>query len=522
MNHVEIIATLLILIISALIIGGVPNDLFGSIEYNDDMAQVKNLLSDLNSRVQHLEKKNDHLSWQFQALEKRNQQLEKRNNEMSTKISNFGDEKKDINDELQYLKELSKLNVVRTCEEMHQYGVNKSDHYLIDPDGPLTGKEPIRVFCNFTEDLVTTMVSHDSEQKIEVSHCADPGCYSRKINYDAPLEQIEALIDLSELCTQQIRYDCFLSALQEGGINFGFWQDKSGESQYYWTGSHYGQHTCSCHFSEEGCFEEDILNNVCNCDANKPAELFDDGIIANSSALPIIGLNFGGLALDAQSAYHTLGKLNCAGKKTVDSKATSCSSLKLDGNFQNGYYNIKNNGQHSKLVFCDMDHPGYTEVPEEFIESSENHFDELDEYINESEISMVVFSTYRKSTVWYKSGEYINGFDGFLSNYGNTFDLASGIFTTPKPGMYEFSFAFRHTNIHGPARMQVWKNDVNELEFFSYSETNDDTLSATWVMTLQKSDTVRLKADGGDENGNTFRCTGGAHCVFNGKYIRSI
>ena len=278
-------------------------------------------------------------------------------------------------------------------------------------------------------------------------------------------------------------------------------------------------------FSEEGCFEEDILNNVCNCDANKPAALFDDGIIANSSALPVIGLNFGGLALDAQSAYHTLGKLNCAGKKTIDLKATSCSSLKLDGNFQNGYYNIKNDGQHSKLVFCNMHHPGYTEVPEEFIESSENHFDVLEEYINESEISVVVFSAYRKSTYNYKGGEYINGFDGFLSDYGNTFDLASGIFTTPKPGMYEFSFSVRHV-FAGHARMQVWKNDVNELEFYSSSPTagsNDDTLTATWVLTLQKSDTVRLKADdNSDEDGNTFRCTGGANCMFNGKYIRSI
>ena len=105
------------------------------------------------------------------------------------------------------------------------------------------------------------------------------------------------------------------------------------------------------------------------------------------------------------------------------------------------------------------------------------------------------------------------------------FNLASGIFTTPKPGMYEFSFAVRHT-FKGYARLQVWKNDVNELEIFSAAETpsgNDDTLSATWVMTLQKSDTIRLKADNsGDENGLTFRCTSGANCVFNGKYVRSI
>ena len=35
------------------------------------------------------------------------------------------------------MKELSKLKVVRTCEEMKEYGINQSNYYVIDPDGPL-------------------------------------------------------------------------------------------------------------------------------------------------------------------------------------------------------------------------------------------------------------------------------------------------------------------------------------------------------------------------------------------------
>ena len=96
MKFIEIISTLLILIASALIIRGVPNDPFGTIEFDDDIAQVKNMLLDLNSRVQHLEKKNNELSIQFQALEKKNQELEKRDYEKSTQISNLENEKKDI------------------------------------------------------------------------------------------------------------------------------------------------------------------------------------------------------------------------------------------------------------------------------------------------------------------------------------------------------------------------------------------------------------------------------------------
>ena len=265
--------------------------------------------------------------------------------------------------------------------------------------------------------------------------------------------------------------------------------------------------------------------------------LFDDGIITNSTALPVTELKFGGLSLESQFAFHTLGKLSCSGKKAVEPKATSCSSLKLDCIFKNGYYNIKEVGQHSKLVFCDMDHPGNTEVPQESIESSEEHFDQLEEninlieenidqieeHINQSEESMIVFSAYVKTDHYYGNGDGINGFDEFLANYGNTFYLASGIFTTPKSGMYEFSFVMCHDWKYS-AIIQVWKNDVNGLAFYSGSETstsNHDTLSATWLITLKKSDTIQLKAVG-PSGTNIISCGSFSNCVFNGKYIRSI
>ena len=116
MKLIEIIATLIILTTSIFIIHGVPNDQLDTIEFGDvDVTQIKSLLLDLSSRVQHLEKKNDDLSIQFQSLQKKNQEVEERNYEMSTRISNLENEKKDVNDELEYLKELSKLNIVRTC-----------------------------------------------------------------------------------------------------------------------------------------------------------------------------------------------------------------------------------------------------------------------------------------------------------------------------------------------------------------------------------------------------------------------
>ena len=71
MKLLEIIATLIILTTSIFIIHGVPNNQLDTIEV-DDVAQVKSLLLDLSSRVQHLEKKNDDLNIQVQSLQEKN------------------------------------------------------------------------------------------------------------------------------------------------------------------------------------------------------------------------------------------------------------------------------------------------------------------------------------------------------------------------------------------------------------------------------------------------------------------
>ena len=47
------------------------------------------------------------------------------------------------------------------------------------------------------------------------------------------------------------------------------------------------------------------------------------------------------------------------------------------------------------------------------------------------------------------TGDYINNYDGFNTNYGNSFSLASGIFTSPRKGVFEFSASIYHH--HGSA-----------------------------------------------------------------------
>ena len=155
----------------------------------------------------------------------------------------------------------------------------------------------------------------------------------------------------------------------------------SGEDQIYWTGAHFGEHVCNCHYSEDGCFMEDTLHNTCNCDSKEPSEFSDVGVIMNSTALPIMELRFGGLTFEAQTASHTLGKLECYGKKSYDAQPGSCSDLKKMGIFTSGFYNVRQSNENSKLVFCDMASEGYDDVPEEFIESSETHSQAIEQTI---------------------------------------------------------------------------------------------------------------------------------------------
>ena len=49
-----------------------------------------------------------------------------------------------VHAEVEALKQISKLNSVKSCHELKQYGVNVSKYYDVDPDGELSGHLPIR------------------------------------------------------------------------------------------------------------------------------------------------------------------------------------------------------------------------------------------------------------------------------------------------------------------------------------------------------------------------------------------
>ena len=52
---------------------------------------------------------------------------------------------------------------------------------------------------------------------MHVTGCEGPGCFTFSVNYEASLEQITKLMDISLACEQFIRYDCYDSKLLKDG-----------------------------------------------------------------------------------------------------------------------------------------------------------------------------------------------------------------------------------------------------------------------------------------------------------------
>ena len=61
------------------------------------------------------------------------------NSETSQKVLQL----EEVNNEIEYLKELSKLTTARSCAELKSFGVNfnGTEQVSIDPDGPVKGRK---------------------------------------------------------------------------------------------------------------------------------------------------------------------------------------------------------------------------------------------------------------------------------------------------------------------------------------------------------------------------------------------
>ena len=121
--------------------------------------QEKNDNDDLKKRMDILEER-------IKLMQEEKYVLNERMKEKDRKLDN-------LEARVAKLEELTKVSTLRSCDEYAAYGLVTTGYYLIDPDGPLVGEQPIQVLCNFTSGA--TEVIHDTTTLTDVGHCNDPG-----------------------------------------------------------------------------------------------------------------------------------------------------------------------------------------------------------------------------------------------------------------------------------------------------------------------------------------------------------
>ena len=126
---------------------------------------------------------------------------------------------------VEYLMQISKLNVANSCQDLKDHGVTLSGNYNIDYDQNHNGLAPIEVFCNFEKN--TTEIGHDQESQVTIETCSHENCLDLNITYNVNMEQIQNLISQSLKCYQDITFNCKKAPLKLNDISFARWFSKN-------------------------------------------------------------------------------------------------------------------------------------------------------------------------------------------------------------------------------------------------------------------------------------------------------
>ncbi|EFX76551.1 Cntnap2 protein [Daphnia pulex] len=359
---------------------------------------------------------------QLEALERRIEQLELFSHDLQQRKCPTTNKSVPQNTEISR-QSREKSSIPKTCHDIRvAHPSQTSGMYWIDPDGQGVGEDPIVAFCNMTTG--STAILHDSESRISVSHCSDPGCYSRLIKYSATSGQMTALAELSDECHQSIRYDCTSAPLKIYGIMFSWWNDNDGNPHYFWSGGKSNVHTCQCGI-ERNCVE-DLA--ACNCDSSLPTPLTDigndhgQGVITDKNILPITRLNFGGTLTANSTSQHTLGRFECTGQVAVDEMPTSSGDHWRMEHKLNGLRSAIMGTDASDKFDCDF-------------KTFQNNAD-FKKFIG---MSVSAFFYVQKNTSFATTDIPIP-FEIAMANVGDAINSTSGIFTAPQEGRYFFSF----------------------------------------------------------------------------------
>ncbi|XP_059351512.1 uncharacterized protein LOC130694055 [Daphnia carinata] len=403
---------LLILALSTCCLTAAPPDLQERVELLEkNYVKIKEHLEakiiDLETKVGQLEAKIEKQDSRLPVLEKGHHPLKdnvainRPRRQLATSIKPFED---NVN---QHRRPNATL---RTCHEINVANPTyPSGMYWIDPDGLGIGDPPIHVHCDMEAAEAagdywkwnpvkgTTFILHDSESKMDIGNCREPGCYSRQIKYYASDRQMEALQQLSENCAQSIRYRCRKSPLYFNGTAYAWWIGKDGEriGLYHW---------------------------MTGCDLDDKERQMRGAI--SSERLPVTRLRFSN-PFKGYGEYK-VSRLRCQGKAKTEAMPRSCKDLWRMGHTLNGIYSIRG-AKRIRIVLCQFD-----KRPDE---------QDFQKRIGYQDIKTKPIYFYVQKDKNFSERNIPLPFEITIVNMGGAMDLPSGVFTAPVNGTYFFSFA---------------------------------------------------------------------------------
>ncbi|XP_032699830.1 contactin-associated protein-like 5 isoform X3 [Lontra canadensis] len=199
----------------------------------------------------------------------------------------------------------------QSCEVYRHQG-NTAGFFYIDSDGsgPLG---PLQVYCNITEDKIWTSVQHNNTELTHVRGADPEKPYTMALDYGGSMEQLEAMIDSSEHCEQEVAYHCRRSRLLNtpDGTPFTWWIGRSNERHPYWGGAPPGVQQCECGL-DESCLD---IQHFCNCDADKDEWTNDTGFLSFKDHLPVTQIVITDTNRSNSEAAWRIGPLRCYGDR---------------------------------------------------------------------------------------------------------------------------------------------------------------------------------------------------------------
>ncbi|XP_069618224.1 contactin-associated protein-like 4 [Ranitomeya imitator] len=199
----------------------------------------------------------------------------------------------------------------QSCEAYKHKG-NSSGFFYIDSDGS-GSLEPFLVYCNMTDAAISILHHNNTDlNKVKSSNRENP--HMMNFKYSADMEQLQATINNSEHCKQEIAYHCKKSRIlhKQSNIPFTWWVGRNNQSHTYWTGSLPNINKCSCGL-QGNCVDS---QHYCNCDADKSEWSNDKGFLSNKDHLPVTQIVITDTDRPHSEAAYKLGPLLCWGDRS--------------------------------------------------------------------------------------------------------------------------------------------------------------------------------------------------------------